>query len=119
MSKLLRFLGVFTLFVFSSVSIAAEKSEVCIKYKKGLGWSKGYAVEGTVVSGSNLNSAVDQFSRFKLFSTYVVVFWDEDQASIFELPRSTLGRVPMLREIEVEDQEGRKWKMKKGHFRCI
>jgi hypothetical protein len=74
-------------------------------------------VEGTVISGSDLNKAVGSFTRFKTFSTYVVVFWGEEQASIFELPANAFGRIPMM-EREVEDQEGRRWKIRQGHFMC-
>lgn len=103
---------------FSGVSLASEAESVCIKYRKNYGWSKGYAVEGTVMRGSTLNRAVGSFSRFKRFSTYVIVFWDEGEASIFELPRHAYGRIPLF-EMVVEDQENRKWKMKKGHFSCF
>ncbi|MBA3012346.1 MAG: hypothetical protein KKF12_11995 [Proteobacteria bacterium] len=104
------------IFIFSIAS-ASEKAEVCIKYQKDIGWSKGYAVTGTVINGSDLNSAVGSFSRFKPFPTYVVVFWDKGQASIFELPSVTFGSVPIF-ATQVEDQEGRLWKMKEGHIFC-
>lgn len=106
----------FTLFL-SSFAVAAEKADVCVKYRTDSGWSKGYAVQGTVIDGSDLNSAVGSYTRFNNFSTYVVVFWDDDQASIFELPAISFGSVPMF-ETEVEDQQGRKWKIKEGHFLC-
>jgi len=48
----------------------------------------------------------------------VIAFWDEDEASIFDLPHHAFGRVPLF-EMVVEDQENRKWKMKKGHFSCF
>ena len=103
--------------IISSAAFPAEREDICIKYKKDYGWSNGYSVQGTVMSGSDLNSAVSSLTRFKIFSTYVVVFWDEGEASIFEMPSISLGSVPML-EQEVEDQYGRKWKIKKGHFLC-
>lgn len=103
---------------FSGSSMASEREEICIKYQKSRGWSKGYAVEGTIVRGSDLNRAVGSFSRFKRFSTYVVVFWDEGEASIFELPRHAYGRVPLI-EMVVKDQEDRRWKMKKRRFSCF
>ena len=100
-----------------AIASAADKAEVCVKFRKDYGWSKGYAVQGTVISGSDLNSAVGSFTRFKSFSTYVVVFWDQDQASIFELPAISMGSIPIF-ETEVEDQQGRKWKVKEGHLMC-
>jgi len=110
-------LAVVLALVLPVTALAADKAEVCVKFRKDYGWSKGYAVQGTVISGSDLNSAVGSVTRFKNLSTYVVVFWDEDQASIFELPSMALGSVPIF-EAEVEDQQGRKWKIKEGHFMC-
>ncbi|WP_413114085.1 hypothetical protein [Thaumasiovibrio sp. DFM-14] len=106
-----------TLFSISSLSYAAEKQDACIKYRKDYGWSKGYSVVATIISGSELNSAVGSISRFKSFATYAVVFWDNDQASIFKLPSSSLGTLPII-EQEVEDQEARKWKIKENHGLC-
>ena len=101
----------------SSISIAAERQEACVKYRKDFGWSKGYSVVATVISGSDLNSAVGSFSRFEAFATYGVVFWDKDQSSIYKLPPLSMGSFPIF-EQEVEDQEGRKWKVKQGHNFC-
>lgn len=103
--------------VLTSVASAAERQEVCVKYRQDFGWSNGYRVIGNVMSGSELNRAVGSFTRFRSFSTYVVVFWDEGQASIFELPAGSMGNVPII-EREVEDQYGRKWKIKRGHGVC-
>lgn len=96
---------------------AAEREEVCVKYEKDYGWSKGYAVEGTVISGSDLNAKVGSISRFKAFSTYVVIFWDDDQATILELSALSMGSVPIF-ESEVRDQQGRRWRIKQGHSFC-
>ena len=110
------FLFSFLLALSTSV-LSAEKQEACVKYKKEYNWSKGYSVIATVISGSDLNSAVGSFTRFQSFATYAVVFWDDDQASILMLPPHSLGSLPMI-ESEVEDQYGRKWKIKEGHFLC-
>ena len=100
-----------------STAIAAEREEVCVKYEREHGWSKGYAVLGTVISGSDMNSKVGSLSRFKSFSTYVVVFWDDDQATILELPALSMGSLPIF-ESQVRDQQGRLWKLKQGHSFC-
>lgn len=97
---------------------AADREDVCVKYQKDYGWSKGYAVEGTVISGSDLNAKIGSISRFKAFSTYVVIFWAEDQATILELPPLAMGSVPIF-ESEVPDQQERRWKIKQGHAFCI
>ena len=104
-------------FLFSGVANAAEKEDACVKYRKEYGWSKGYSIVATVISGSDLNSAVGSFTRFQSFATYAVVFWDDDQASILKLPPMSMGSLPMF-ESEVEDQYGGKWKIKAGHLLC-
>lgn len=103
--------------VLTGTASAAEREEVCVKYRQDFGWSNGYRVIGNVMSGSELNRAVRSLTRYRSFSTYVVVFWDEGQASIFELPSGSMGNVPMF-EREVEDQYGRKWRIKRGHSLC-
>jgi len=95
----------------------AEKQNACVQYRKDYGWSKGYTVVATVIGGSDLNSAIGSFTKYDSFATYAVVFWGEDQASIFKLPPNSFGSLPIF-EQEVEDQEGRKWKIKEGHFLC-
>jgi len=112
MRKLFLFLMFFAILAYGS-----EKQEACVKYRKDYGWSKGYAVIATVISGSDLNSAVGSFTKYDSFATYAVVFWDENQASVFKLPPLSMGSLPMF-EQEVEDQEGRKWKIKEGHSFC-
>jgi hypothetical protein len=101
-----------------STAMAAQREEVCIKYQKEYGWSKSYTVIGTVISGSDLNSKVGSLSRFKALSTYVVVFWDDDKATILELPPLSMGSVPMF-ESEARDQLDRLWKIKQGHTFCF
>ncbi len=101
----------------SAFAYAATREEVCVKFEKEYGWSKGYAVQATIISGSDLNSAVGSFNRFRPLSTYALVFWDEDQASIFELPPLSMESAPIF-ETKVKDQEGRSWKIKQGHLFC-
>lgn len=103
--------------IFSISANAAEKQSACAKYKKEYGWSKGYSVEAIVISGSDLNEAVGSFTRFRAFSTYAVIFWDKDQAVILKLPPFSMGTLPMF-ETEVEDQNGRKWKIREGNLFC-
>lgn len=111
----LAFVALFSL--FSTIAVANEKVDVCVRYRADYGWSKGYSVQATVISGSDLNSAVGSINRFKPFSTYAVVFWNQGEASILELPPGSFGSVPIF-DSEVEDQNGRKWKIKEGHSLC-
>lgn len=105
-------------FLFTGIANSAEKQEACVKYEKESGWSKGYSVEATVISGSELNSAVGSYTRFQSYATYAVVFWDDDQASVLKLPSMSMGSLPMLESV-VKDQYGRKWKIKEGNTFCF
>lgn len=100
-----------------SGALAAERTEACVKYEKEYGWSEGYAVEATVIEGSELNQKVGSYTRFRSFATYAVIFWGEGEATILELPAMSMGNLPIF-ESGVEDQEGRRWKIKEGHSFC-
>ncbi|WP_454257448.1 hypothetical protein [Pseudoxanthomonas mexicana] len=100
-----------------SSAFAAKRADACVKYEKEYGWSKGYAVEATVLEGSELNEKVGSYTRFSSFATYAVIFWGEGEATILKLPAMSMGSLPMF-EREVEDQEGRRWKIKEGHMFC-
>lgn len=88
-----------------------------MKYRKDFKWSKGYSVIANVISGSDLNQAVGSMSRFEPFATYAVVFWNEGQATILQLPSYSMGSLPMM-DSEVEDQEGRKWTIRVANGVC-
>lgn len=96
---------------------AAERAEACVKYEKEYGWSKGYAVEATILEGSELNEKVGSYTRFKSFATYAVIFWGEGEATILQLPAMSMGSLPIF-EGQVTDQEGKRWKIKEGHSFC-
>lgn len=98
-------------------AISLNQTDVCVKYETRSGWSKGYAVQGHLRSGTELNRATNSF-RFKSHSDYVVVFWGEGQATILQLPAFSSGRVPIY-ERRVKDQEGRNWRIKSGHMYCF
>lgn len=98
-------------------AMAAARADACLKYATEVGWSKGYAVEATVIEGSDLNARVGGSTRFRPFATYAVVFWGEGQATILELPPLSMGSLPMF-ESDVQDQNGRSWKIKEGHLFC-
>lgn len=97
--------------VISTSSFGAEQADLCVKYEKQYGWSKGYSVKAKIIDGYDLGVAVNNFRRFKSYATYAVVFWDQGEASIFELP---YGNMVPIYETEVSDQTGRKWRIKEG-----
>ena len=94
-----------------------KAANMCIKFKKSIGWSKGYTVVGNIISGSELSYSTGNYGKFDILATYAVVFWDDDEASIFKLPVTSFGKLPMF-ESEVEDQKGAKWKIKKYNYLC-
>ncbi|MNW14744.1 hypothetical protein D3C71_2130560 [compost metagenome] len=70
------------------------------------------------MSGSDLSSATGNYTRFKSFTTYAVIFWDKDQTTILELPSASLGGVPMF-TTSVKDQENREWQISKSGGFCF
>jgi hypothetical protein len=118
LSKLLLASALLVVTATASASEPASEEEICVKYEKEYGWSKGYSVTGHLISGSDLNQKTGSLSRFKPFSTYVAVFWEKDEVSLFELPSSSMGSVPIF-ATEVKDQKGRKWKIQQGNGFCL
>lgn len=87
---------------------AAERETICAKYRVEYGWSKGYQVEATILKGYELNQATRSLN-YTSYSTYVIIFWDKDQASVIEMSFPYLSYVGQ----EGEDQQGRKWEIAK------
>ena len=94
--------------LISSYSFASEEVTVCAKYQTESGWSDGYKVNAYVLKGSELNSATNSFD-YTSFSTYTVIFWSDDQATIIEMDSPYLSYVGT----EGTDQIGRIWKVAK------
>jgi len=87
------------------------QERLCVKYKTQNGWSKGYSVNVTIISGSELNRRTKSY-RYKSYSTYGVIFWGDDQASVIEL-KNFFGQFTVLGTNGI-DGEGREWKMNNG-----
>lgn len=98
-------------------AVAVERTDACVKYETQNGWSNGYSVEATLIGGSELNQKVGSYTRFSAFATYAVIFWGEGQASILELPGLSFGKLPIF-ESDVNDEEGKRWRIKEGHSMC-
>lgn len=108
----------FCLCCIAGTAFASHKERACLKYRVNYGWSQGYKVTATVISGADLNTAVGSYTRFKAYGTYAVVFWDEGQASIFELPAYDIDQLPII-ATRVEDQEGREWEISQDNGVCF
>ncbi len=90
-------------------AVASQREEVCVKYQTEIGWSHGYAVQGNVVQGSELNVATGSF-QYDSFSTYVVVFWAQGEASILKVDFPYLSPLDQ----SATDQYGRQWEVSAG-----
>ena len=118
MNKWLGFFFVVGAISVSSSVLAAEEEVVCVKYKKEYGWSQGYEVNAKILSGSELMTATRNYSRFRSYATYAVIFWDKGQATILEMPASSLGSVPMFKST-VKDMDDREWQIQQSTGFCF
>ncbi len=91
----------------------SDRETVCVKYETNTGWSKGYRVNAHILKGSELNERTRTYD-YSPYSTYVVVFWDEGEASILKLD-FYFGSISSIGN-SAEDQYGRKWKVSKSSF---
>ena len=98
---------------FGNQQNASSTETVCVKYETEYGWSEGYQVSGTVIKGTELNSRTSTYN-YSPYSTYVVVFWGKDQASILELDFYT-GSVSSYGQ-PATDQRGRSWQVSKTSY---
>lgn len=87
---------------------SADRETVCAKYRTKGGWSDGYKVEASILKGHELNQATRTFN-YTSFSTYVVIFWDKEQASVIEMDFPYLGPIGQ----SGKDQRGTEWEIAK------
>ena len=93
-------------------AFAYEVVDVCATYSNT---GKNYAVQGNIYKGSELNSETNSFNYMPL-STYVVIFWSNEQASVIKLD-SYYGTL-FHYGTSGQDQRGYPWTIKKGHTYC-
>jgi len=102
----------------------AKYTQTCkVKYRKNYGWSEYYQVDVTFLSGSELNKATRTYN-YETYSTYAVIFWGKDQASVIEVSSytgcgSTVTKNCITNKIgnlEGEDQQGRTWEICTSNF---
>lgn len=99
------------LFFITFVAHASEKMSVCAKYRTEAGWSKNYQVEATIIKGTELIRTTGSLD-YNSLATYVVIFWDKDQASFIELSWPFLTVMGQ----EGTDRRGVKWEITKSHI---
>jgi hypothetical protein len=97
----------------------SKYTQTCkVKYKKNYEWSKYYTVNVTFMSGTELNQATKSYD-YSSFSTYAIIFWDKDQASIIkissytscgtEVSKSCISN--MVTNLKGEDKQGVGWEV--------
>lgn len=98
---------------YSGSQSSTSSETVCVKYRTESGWSKAYQVTGTVIKGTELNSRTGTYN-YSPYSTYVVVFWDEDQDSVLELDFYS-GSISAYGQ-SATDQQGRTWQVSQTSY---
>jgi hypothetical protein len=84
---------------------------VCAEYTNT---GKKYEVEAQVVSGAELNRRTQSYD-YETYTTYVVIFWAENQVSIIGLD---FGGGPSLLGSDGVDQQGYPWNVSTGTTFC-
>jgi hypothetical protein len=105
---------------FASLStLNAKYVQTCkVKYKQDFSWSDYYTIEVTFMSGTELNKATKSFD-YDSFSTYAIVFWGDDKATIIKLTSWTSCGSEVkqncisnsITNLAGEDKEGRGWEI--------
>ena len=90
-----------------------SRLKLCIKYQADYGWSTGYNVSASVMKGTVLNQKTGTYN-YNTFSTYVVVFWAQGEATIIELSYyfGSFSAIP----ISGTDKTGRAWQVAQTDF---
>lgn len=90
-------------------AIGKERARLCAKYRTSNGWSQAYKIDGTIIKGYELNQATGTFN-YQGLDTYVVIFWDQGEASIIQMESPFVTYVDEIGY----DQQGRAWQIHKG-----
>jgi len=91
-------------------AFAYEVLDVCATYSNS---GKKYKVEGQIYKGKELNERTDSYD-YNSYSTYVVIFWSNDKATIIELDYGSLGSFGS----DGKDKGGYPWNIREGHLFC-
>lgn len=67
-----------------SPAVAKYREDCTVKYATEYGWSTGYEVHCTYITGTELNAATSTFN-YEAFATYAVVFWAQGEASVIRM----------------------------------
>lgn len=107
------------LFLFSTFIASAKYVQTCaVKYMTQDGWSKKYTVDVTFLTGSELNEATNSY-KYSFYSTYAVIFWGNEKASVIKLTSYTLCGSEVEKscitsaytDLKGKDQDDTEWKI--------
>ena len=102
-----------------SINADAKYHEPCsVLFETEFGWSTTYHVQCNYLTGAELNTVTSTF-KYQSFSTYAVVFWAKDQATIIRMQGLVVCGIEAsdrcasngYAPIRGTDQEGRTWKV--------
>lgn len=94
----------------ATLARGAERVQVCATEGQG----KSYKVQATLTTGQELNSATHSFD-YNGFSKYVVIFWQDNQASVIEMDYPGLSSYG----VDGKDQQGRHWSVSSNTAYCF
>lgn len=114
MNSTIRFMLLFLLAFMSANAYSEERQKVCARYETQDGMSKSYLVEAIITDGSELNQETSSFN-YSNYSTYVVIFWAPDQASVIEMNFGGITGLPS----QGKDQDGRTWEIYAAPGYCL
>ena len=112
MIHILRLPILISIFLYSTTLYSYEVVEICARYENT---NKSYKVEGKIFKGSELNERTNSY-EYTSFSHYVVIFWDDDQATVIELDYY-FGNLSFI-GISGKDQQGYPWEISKAGSFC-
>jgi len=90
---------------------SSEDVLVCAKFRENYRWSRGYELNALITKGNTLNRSYKTHD-YHGYSTYVLIYLDDNEPNIIELDSSYLlgdGSVG-------EDQHGKRWKISKSNI---
>jgi hypothetical protein len=93
-------------FFYIEKSFAREVVDVCATYTNT---NKKYKVEANVYSGTDLNKLTKTFN-YNSFSTYAIIFWGPEQATIIELSYAIGNKISQF-GTSGKDQRGYEWNL--------
>lgn len=107
------------LFIISPLVFATDYS--CVQYQRqDYSWSDSYKVRYSIVEGSDLQQATNNYSHYKSYAKYAIVEWPNGGYSAMEL-MSYQDDISDYSYSNTTDQSGRIYRIKKAptYGKCL